>query len=130
MKKPLLYISFFVFALGCSSGDEEQVDTRTVFKEEGFEEPEEDYDDTNVSLAAMEEKLMPIVTETLDKASSIAKQLLKLQEKKLDDLRDLNTSVHSFPNNVIAGAFGFKEREFFELGEGEAAARQPVAVKF
>ena len=51
---------------------------------ESFEEPEEDYDDTNVSLAAMEEKLMPIVSETLDKASSIAKQLLKLQEKKLD----------------------------------------------
>ncbi|HLC82201.1 MAG TPA: ABC transporter substrate-binding protein, partial [Bacteroidia bacterium] len=32
MKKPLLYISIFVFALGCSSGDEEKVDTRTVFK--------------------------------------------------------------------------------------------------
>lgn len=32
MKKPLLYILLFVFALGCSSGDEEKVDTRTVFK--------------------------------------------------------------------------------------------------
>lgn len=51
---------------------------------EGFEEQEEDYDDTNVSLAAMEEKLMPIVRESLDKATAIAKQLLKLQEKKLD----------------------------------------------
>ena len=51
---------------------------------EGVEEPEEDYDDTNVSLAAMEEKLMPIVREALDKASGISKQLLKIQEKKLD----------------------------------------------
>jgi len=45
-------------------------------------------------------------------------------------VRDLNTAIQSFPNNVIAGMFRFEEREFFELGEGEAAARQPVAVKF
>ena len=32
MKKPLLYISILVFVLGCSSGEEETVDTRTVFK--------------------------------------------------------------------------------------------------
>jgi len=46
------------------------------------------------------------------------------------NVRDLNTAVQSFPSNVIAGMFRFTEREFFELGEGEAAARQPVAVKF
>lgn len=46
------------------------------------------------------------------------------------NVRDLNTSVQSFPGNVIANMFRFEEREFFELGEGEAAARQPVAVKF
>jgi LemA protein len=46
------------------------------------------------------------------------------------NVRDLNTSVQSFPGNMIAGMFRFEEREFFELGEGEAAARQPVAVKF
>ncbi|MDP4020486.1 MAG: LemA family protein [Candidatus Adlerbacteria bacterium] len=46
------------------------------------------------------------------------------------NVRDLNTAVQTFPNNVIAGMFRFEEREFFELSEGEAAARQPVAVKF
>ncbi|MES2203489.1 MAG: LemA family protein [Patescibacteria group bacterium] len=45
-------------------------------------------------------------------------------------VRDLNTAIERFPSNVIAGAFRFEPREFFELGEGEDAARQPVAVKF
>ena len=46
------------------------------------------------------------------------------------NVRDLNTAVESFPGNVIAGVFRFTPREFFELEAGEAAARQPVAVKF
>lgn len=46
------------------------------------------------------------------------------------NVRDLNTALQSFPGNVIAGTFHFEPREFFELGEGEDAARQPVAVKF
>lgn len=46
------------------------------------------------------------------------------------NVRDLNTSVQSFPSNVIANMFRFEERDFFELEEGEAAAREPVQVKF
>ncbi len=46
------------------------------------------------------------------------------------NVRDLNTAIDSFPGNVIANMFRFEPREFFELAEGEAAARQPVAVKF
>ncbi len=46
------------------------------------------------------------------------------------NVRDLNTSIESFPNNVIAEFFHFEPREFFELGEGEGVAREPVAVKF
>ena len=45
-------------------------------------------------------------------------------------VRDLNTAVESFPGNTIANMFRFEPREFFELGEGEAAARQPVSVQF
>jgi LemA protein len=45
-------------------------------------------------------------------------------------VRDLNTAIHVFPGNLIAGMFGFGEREYFELGEGEQAAKEPVAVKF
>lgn len=46
------------------------------------------------------------------------------------NVRDLNTGIESFPGNIIAGMFRFEPREFFELAEDEAAARQPVAVKF
>ena len=45
--------------------------------------------------------------------------------------RDLNIKIKVFPNNIFAGMLGFKEREFFELEEGEQAkAEQPVDVKF
>ena len=43
-------------------------------------------------------------------------------------VRDLNTKVQSFPTNIIAGMFGFQQRQFFEVSD--AADREPVAVKF
>lgn len=46
------------------------------------------------------------------------------------NVRDLNTQVQVFPSNILANMFGFTEREFFELDESQAAAREPVAVKF
>src|SRR5680860_730798 len=46
-------------------------------------------------------------------------------------VRELNTKIQTFPNNMMAGMFGFKNREFFELGEAEQAqAEKPVNVKF
>jgi LemA protein len=38
--------------------------------------------------------------------------------------RDLNTLVQSFPSNLVAGGFGFKEVEFFETDEASRAAPQ------
>ena len=46
------------------------------------------------------------------------------------NVRDLNTALESFPGNQIGNMFNFKKMEFFELGEGEAAAREPVKVQF
>jgi LemA protein len=46
------------------------------------------------------------------------------------NVRDLNTKIETFPSNIIAGMFAFAKREFFELDESEAAAKQPVEVKF
>lgn len=46
------------------------------------------------------------------------------------NVRDLNTAVQSFPQNVIANMFKFTERDFFELGDDEQAAKEPVKVKF
>lgn len=46
-------------------------------------------------------------------------------------VRDLNTKIKVFPNNIFAGMLGFKEREFFEVEESEKAeAEKPVDVKF
>jgi LemA protein len=46
-------------------------------------------------------------------------------------VRDLNTKIQTFPSNLIAGMFGFKNREFFELDEAEQkVAEEPVEVKF
>lgn len=45
--------------------------------------------------------------------------------------RDLNIKVKTVPYNIFAGMFGFKEREFFEVEETEAAAiAKPTEVKF
>lgn len=46
------------------------------------------------------------------------------------NVRDLNTSIEAFPSNLIANMFKFEPREFFELEESEAAAKEPVKVKF
>lgn len=46
-------------------------------------------------------------------------------------VRDLNTKIQTFPSNVIANMFGFKNRDFFELDEAEQKiAEKPVDVKF
>jgi len=46
------------------------------------------------------------------------------------NVRDLNTGIDSFPGNLIAKTFNFEKQEFFGLDEGDAAARNPVPVKF
>jgi LemA protein len=42
----------------------------------------------------------------------------------------LNTSIQSFPGNIIAGSFGFKAMDLFQLGDADAAAAEPVKVQF
>jgi LemA protein len=42
-------------------------------------------------------------------------------------VRDLNTKIQSFPTNILAGMFGFQQKQFFEAAAGD---REPVAVKF
>jgi LemA protein len=44
-------------------------------------------------------------------------------------VRDLNTKIQVFPNNVFAGMLGFTQREFFEV-EDMASVEKPVEVKF
>lgn len=44
-------------------------------------------------------------------------------------VRDLNTKIQIFPNNLFAGMLGFTQREFFEV-EDMASVEKPVEVKF
>jgi LemA protein len=46
------------------------------------------------------------------------------------NVRDFNTAIQSFPGNIIAGTFGFTAADLFELADQDAAAREPVQVKF
>ncbi len=44
-------------------------------------------------------------------------------------VRDLNTKIQVFPNNIFAGMLGFRKKEFFEV-EDMASVEKPVEVKF
>ena len=44
------------------------------------------------------------------------------------NVRDLNIKVESFPSNIFANMFGFKQMELFQTAN--EAERQPVSVKF
>lgn len=44
------------------------------------------------------------------------------------NVRDFNIKIEVFPNSLIAGAFSFKKREFFEIENG--AERETPQVKF
>jgi len=44
------------------------------------------------------------------------------------NVRDLSIKIESFPANLIASSFGFKQMELFETAND--AEREPVAVKF
>jgi LemA protein len=45
------------------------------------------------------------------------------------NVRDLNTSVESFPSNIVAGVFKFAKKEFFDLADDDVAQKN-VEVKF
>jgi len=47
-----------------------------------------------------------------------------------DSVMKYNTRLQVFPSNILAGMFGFKGRDYFEIGESEAAAKGPVKVSF
>ncbi|MDO9556717.1 MAG: LemA family protein [Coriobacteriia bacterium] len=44
-----------------------------------------------------------------------------------DSVMTYNTSAQTFPNNILAGMFGFSQRDYFEI---EEAAKEPVKVQF
>ena len=45
-----------------------------------------------------------------------------------DNVRDFNTKIQVFPNNLVAGMLSFSKRDFFELEEEKE--KEPVKVEF
>lgn len=45
------------------------------------------------------------------------------------NVRDFNTTVESFPTNILSGLFNFSKMEFFDLPDNDVA-QNPVEVKF
>ncbi|HEY8170350.1 MAG TPA: LemA family protein [Candidatus Limnocylindria bacterium] len=39
-------------------------------------------------------------------------------------VRELNTSIQTFPANTVAGMFGFRERDYFQIAESDTAVPQ------
>jgi len=47
------------------------------------------------------------------------------------NVRDLNIKIESFPSNMVASIFNFKQKELFEIEESQrAAVRKPPQVNF
>ncbi len=44
--------------------------------------------------------------------------------------RELNTAIEKFPNNLLAGMFGFQRQQSFDLGEDRASFDRAPEVKF
>ncbi|MGA7387568.1 MAG: LemA family protein [Pseudolabrys sp.] len=45
-------------------------------------------------------------------------------------VQEYNTGIQPFPASLVAGAFGFTQRTFFDLGETRAELEQAPSVKF
>jgi len=58
--------------------------------------------------------------------------LKKSSERRFynNSVQEYNTGREQFPAVLIAGPFGFKERDFFEAPEGREALQTPPTVDF
>ncbi|MDD3646965.1 MAG: LemA family protein [Candidatus Dojkabacteria bacterium] len=62
-----------------------------------------------------------------DELSVIEEEVQSSRRYYNGSVRDFNTKIQVFPNNLIAGMLGFKSREFFEA---EEEAKKAVKVDF
>lgn len=62
-----------------------------------------------------------------DELASTENQILTARTRFNEAVKPYNNHVLRFPNSILAGIFGFKEKAYFEAAEG---ADKPVEVKF
>ncbi len=63
-----------------------------------------------------------------EELSSTENKIAFARQHYNDNVRQYNTRLESFPDNIFANMFGFQRREFFELEEAEQ--REAPQVKF
>lgn len=68
-----------------------------------------------------------IVIGLMDELTSTENQISVERRRYNDAVRDYNTAIRSFPTNLLAGMFGFSERNYFESVQG---ADKPPVVEF
>jgi LemA protein len=62
-----------------------------------------------------------------EELSGIENKIAYARQFYNDSVLSLNQTTEIFPSNIIAGMFGFKQREYFEV---QGAEREPVKVQF
>jgi LemA protein len=62
-----------------------------------------------------------------DELASTENQILTARTRFNEAVMPYNTHIKTFPNSLFAGAFGFKEKAYFQ---SVAGAEKPVEVKF
>ena len=68
------------------------------------------------------------VAATLHGKAPLTQTAVEMLESKSDQrYKYFNAKIQTFPTNVLAGLFGFREEDFFEI---EAGAREAPQVKF
>jgi len=67
------------------------------------------------------------VTQLMDELADTENKIMAARRFYNGQVRDFNTKIEVFPNNMIAGPFGFKKYEFFEIED--ATERENVKVE-
>lgn len=65
-----------------------------------------------------------------DQLSDVENKIAAARRFYNNSVQEYNTGREQFPAVLIAGPFGFKEREFFEAPEGRVALQTPPEVNF
>lgn len=67
------------------------------------------------------------LTNLMDKVTEIEEKIAYSRRFYNSTVKDYNTKIATFPNNVVAGVFNFNSEQFFEATQDE---RQDVKVSF
>ena len=67
-------------------------------------------------------------TQLQEELASTENRISFARQHYNDTAADYNTTVQKFPSNIVAGMFGFKEQEFFQLED--KAEKEAPQVKF